>query len=103
MLKIWDVETGEEVARLNGITKTVRSIRVNKECPDLLISGSRDGSIRLYDTRGGSASIREYSPAYGFSRSHDVSGSESRGRRRSVLIAVGIFLCHLTASSRIFH
>lgn len=51
-IRLWDVETGREVLRLDGHTQSVTSLALSQgdKC---LVSGSMDGTVRLWDTRTG--------------------------------------------------
>ncbi|KAJ5109758.1 U5 snRNP complex subunit [Penicillium argentinense] len=47
----WDVETGERVRRHIGHEEVVNSLDVSKRGEELLVSGSDDGCIGIWDTR----------------------------------------------------
>ncbi|KAJ2961217.1 hypothetical protein NQZ79_g3531 [Umbelopsis isabellina] len=50
-LGIWDVETGERVRKWKGHSLVVNSCGVSRNTPELVVSGSDDGCIKLWDAR----------------------------------------------------
>ena len=49
---IWDLETGEEICRLIGHTRRAEAVTFSRD-GRLVISGSKDGTIRIWDWRLG--------------------------------------------------
>lgn len=52
LAKLWDVETGKEVATLKGHTGEIVSLNFNAE-GDKLLTGSFDHTANVWDTRSG--------------------------------------------------
>lgn len=50
-LGIWDVEAGERVRRWKGHNLVVNSCQVARRGPEMVVSGSDDGLIKLWDSR----------------------------------------------------
>jgi dynein assembly factor with WDR repeat domains 1 len=50
--KLWDVETGKEIATLKGHEGEIVSLNFNAE-GDKIITGSFDKTARVWDTRNG--------------------------------------------------
>lgn len=50
-LGIWDVERGERVRRWKGHTLVVNSCQVARRGPEMVVSGSDDKTIKLWDNR----------------------------------------------------
>ncbi|KAI0318002.1 WD40-repeat-containing domain protein [Amylostereum chailletii] len=46
--RVWDMLTGEEIGRLRGHTGTVKAVQVEDH---ICLTGSEDGSVRLWDLR----------------------------------------------------
>ncbi|AES74373.1 putative transcription factor WD40-like family [Medicago truncatula] len=57
-VKVWDVQEKKCLGVLTGHTGSVKSISSHPTNPDILVSGSRDGSFRLWDLRCNSNSNR---------------------------------------------
>ncbi len=51
-VRVWDVETGEEVQRLTGHTKAVNAVDITSD-GKIILSGSADGTLRLWDFETG--------------------------------------------------
>lgn len=49
-IKIWDVETGQELRTLNGHTMGVKCLQFDKS---KLVSGSLDGTLKMWDLKNG--------------------------------------------------
>ncbi|GBG79386.1 hypothetical protein CBR_g29535 [Chara braunii] len=54
-VRMWDVETRKETAVMKGHTGSVKSLSVSPTQQDCFASGSRDGSVMLWDVRCGEA------------------------------------------------
>ena len=52
-MRVWDYTQEECVCKLTGHTRPVRGLTWNFEVPYLLVSGSWDNSIRVWDIRDG--------------------------------------------------
>ncbi|KAI9025926.1 WD40-repeat-containing domain protein [Phycomyces nitens] len=50
-LGIWDAKTGERIRRWKGHSMVVNSCQVARRGPELVVSGSDDGCIKLWDSR----------------------------------------------------
>ncbi|XP_072980083.1 uncharacterized protein [Typha angustifolia] len=50
-IKLWNVETKKCLAILKGHSGSVKSLCLHSSNPDLLVSGSRDGSFSIWDLR----------------------------------------------------
>ena len=50
-LGIWDVETGERVRKWKGHSLVVNSCSVSRNVPELVVSGSDDGCVKIWDAR----------------------------------------------------
>uniref|UniRef100_A0A453H5A4 Uncharacterized protein n=1 Tax=Aegilops tauschii subsp. strangulata TaxID=200361 RepID=A0A453H5A4_AEGTS len=50
-VKIWSVENKKCLGVLSGHTGSVKSLSCHSSNPDLIVSGSRDGSFALWDLR----------------------------------------------------
>nr|CFW94225.1 Eka-G protein beta 3 protein [Euperipatoides kanangrensis] len=48
---LWDVNTGNRIKRLKGHTTFINSCHVARRGPQLVVSGSDDGTIKLWDSR----------------------------------------------------
>ncbi|KAG2502174.1 hypothetical protein HYH03_000661 [Edaphochlamys debaryana] len=51
--RVWDVDTGECIAVLEGHTDLVRAVAWHPEVAHICFTGSWDGSIRVWDARSG--------------------------------------------------
>lgn len=70
-VKLWDMATGDCVLTLNGHTSTVRTVKLTE---DRIISGGRDGTIRIWDLQGNCIFILENHKAS--VRCLDICGDE---------------------------
>ncbi|XP_013413134.2 U5 small nuclear ribonucleoprotein 40 kDa protein [Lingula anatina] len=50
-IALWDIEVGGRIKRLKGHTSFVNSCNLARRGPQLICSGSDDGSIKLWDSR----------------------------------------------------
>lgn len=50
-VRVWDMETGAAVRRFKGHLSFVNSCHPARRGPTLVVSGSDDGTIRVWDTR----------------------------------------------------
>ncbi|CAG9134776.1 unnamed protein product [Plutella xylostella] len=50
-LAVWDLPTGTRIKKLKGHTNFVNSVSGARRGPELLVSGSDDGSVKLWDVR----------------------------------------------------
>ena len=48
-----DLETGEVISRLYGHEDAVSSVQIAENYPDILVSGGKDQTVRLWDKRSG--------------------------------------------------
>ncbi|GJX66279.1 denticleless protein homolog isoform X2 [Tanacetum coccineum] len=51
-IKVWDVQEKKSIAILTRYTGSVKSISVHPSNDDVIVSGSRDGFVALWDLRG---------------------------------------------------
>jgi WD40 repeat protein len=51
-VKVWDAATGKEMLNLTGHTDSVTSVAISTDGQSI-VSGSRDGTIKVWDTRTG--------------------------------------------------
>ncbi|EXC20336.1 Denticleless-like protein [Morus notabilis] len=56
-MKVWDVQEKKCIAMLMGHTGSVKSMYPHPTDPEIVVSGSRDGSFALWDMRCNSSSI----------------------------------------------
>jgi WD40 repeat protein len=52
-IRVWDMSQSDSVCRLSGHSAPVRGLTWNHEIAYLLVSGSWDSSIRVWDVRDG--------------------------------------------------
>ncbi|WKA04355.1 hypothetical protein VitviT2T_022403 [Vitis vinifera] len=57
-IKVWDAQEKKCTGMLMGHTGSVKSLCPHPSNPDLVVSGSRDGSFAIWDLRGGSRTRR---------------------------------------------
>ncbi|KAG2177425.1 hypothetical protein INT44_007936 [Umbelopsis vinacea] len=50
-LGIWDVESGERVRKWKGHSLVVNSCSISRNTPELVVSGSDDGCVKIWDAR----------------------------------------------------
>ncbi len=50
-IRLWDVESEEQIAIFKGHNSSVKTVKYSDRSASLFASGSRDGSIRLWDRR----------------------------------------------------
>ncbi|EPZ35601.1 hypothetical protein O9G_006295 [Rozella allomycis CSF55] len=50
-ISLWSIERKSIVKRLEGHKATVKKITINENAPDIVITGARDGDIRVWDMR----------------------------------------------------
>lgn len=50
-LGLWDISTGQRIKKLKGHTTFVNTVQGARRGPQILVSGSDDGAIKMWDTR----------------------------------------------------
>lgn len=50
-MKVWDIPTEKDILSFNEHTDYVRAGAVNPTLPDIVLSGSYDSTVKMYDTR----------------------------------------------------
>lgn len=50
-LGLWDVATGQRIKKLKGHTTFVNSVQGARRGPQILVSGSDDSTVKMWDTR----------------------------------------------------
>jgi denticleless len=77
----WDVVRGESVATYKSHTGSVKSVDVKRDEPTMLVSGGRDGSIYVWDTRCSSRGSR-HRPVNHVRMAHRWTGASPPAKKR---------------------
>ncbi|THU71921.1 hypothetical protein C4D60_Mb04t06610 [Musa balbisiana] len=83
-VKIWNAEKRKCIGILAGHTGSVKTVCPHSSNPDIVVSGSRDGSFALWDLRCNSSSINRFGEACLLSTAvvKEAHASSPRKRRR---------------------
>ncbi|PWA57632.1 transducin/WD40 repeat-like superfamily protein [Artemisia annua] len=79
-IRVWDTQEKKCIATLTGHTGSVKSISVHPSNNDVIVSGSRDGSVALWDLRGYKSEKASSLNVATVQGAHTFSNKKMRGR-----------------------
>ncbi|KAJ2161307.1 hypothetical protein GGF46_001568 [Coemansia sp. RSA 552] len=95
---LWDVERQMPLGSFAGHSQTVRSVSWRHEDAHCFASGSRDGSVLLWDARCNRSADGTHRPVNAVGRAHHgvrSAGPRARGAKRRIVSGSVTAVCHM--------